>query len=102
MFQALTLVNDIAVVKTLDEIIFSSIVRQIPLNNQHVGTSWTVSAYGWGFLSEGGSLSASLTSTLFMTLDHATCLSRFPFVTRRFITDQHICIFFSARATCPG
>lgn len=99
--------HDIGLLRTSEEIIFTANVRPIQLGTTNE-TSFVADMYGWGRVSETGGLSESLRTSTFRTVPQETCITRFPFVTRRFIhPDRQIC-FVSNRsgsttsATCPG
>lgn len=94
--------NDIALLRTSKEIIFSENVNKIPLFTGIVPSNVWLWTYGWGSMAPFGNLVDVLRVATFEPLSHEDCLNSFPFVARRFITDRHLCSQYRTAATCPG
>ncbi|XP_037033478.1 chymotrypsin-2-like [Bradysia coprophila] len=100
-YDSVTFADDVGLLRTATEIIFSAAVQLIPLGAP-ILTSYTANMYGWGRITAAGGLSETMRMHPFTTVDRATCLSRFPVVARKFITERHICFWNNVGATCPG
>ncbi|KAJ6639830.1 Protein shifted, partial [Pseudolycoriella hygida] len=101
-YTALTLDNDVGVLRTTQEITFSNTIQRINLGAP-LEASYTARVFGWGRVADTGAFSEVLRSAAFTTVSHEICISRFPFVARRFISPNHqICFQQANIATCAG
>ncbi|XP_026752647.1 chymotrypsin-2-like [Galleria mellonella] len=69
-----TIKNDIGLLYTTTEIVFSSIVRSIPLSYQNIGAGIAVRAAGWGRIRAGGPVSATLLQLDIETISGQQCV----------------------------
>ncbi len=101
-FQATSLAHNVALLRTRTDIVFTGNVQPIRVAAERLEDHRLIMILGWGRTSSASNFPDSLMTAQFNTLPLGTCLAGFPYVTRNYITDEHICTSFAGRATCPG
>lgn len=101
-FQKQTMANDIALLKTEDEIVFGMTTTFISLDFNYINTAETVQLYGWGRTYSTDNLQNFLIQGVFKVMPLQECRNMYPAVMRRFVLDSHLCSQWDNRATCPG
>ncbi|XP_063709016.1 uncharacterized protein LOC134837564 [Culicoides brevitarsis] len=108
-YHPLTHVNDIALLKTSNEIKFNIAVGPacLPYNfaPNHFDSNFTLEAAGWGSTSLGGGHSKVLRTVELKTMDIETCRERWENVwstVTRNITTNQVCTFMQGKDTCKG
>jgi len=96
--------NDIALIRVTTPIVFNAATSLIPIDFGLIGSGIVdVEIFGWGRTAANGGLQASLRSAVFRVVPFlTTCWEVFPIQLRNYITENHFCASWAARATCPG
>ncbi|KAJ2951699.1 hypothetical protein O0L34_g13861 [Tuta absoluta] len=74
-YLQLMIKNDIGILVTSSDIVFSDTVRPITLDYNLVGADVAVRAAGWGRLRQGGAFSATLLELTMPTIDGQQCIT---------------------------
>lgn len=101
MLQEWTLFNDIALLKTTSDIVFTSAIYALAMDPNDIYRSQNVTIYGWGRTNACVQTNALMKQD-FTIKDLDPCRNAYAVMLRRFITDENLCTQYTGRATCPG
>lgn len=90
-FDPNTARNDIALLKTKDRIIFSDLVKPIPIRSSFVEGGVLATSSGWGFKNYPGKATEKLQAVSIKTLSNEECYKDTEEKNRVFIQDSVLC-----------
>ncbi|GAB0090073.1 Peptidase S1 domain-containing protein [Sergentomyia squamirostris] len=92
-FNENTMINDIAVTRTREAIVYSNLIQPIALGSGYIGGSIIAIASGWGRTSENGPLPNTLQWVNLGTLTNDECKARLSPGNAELIFDSTVCTF---------
>lgn len=94
-----TLKNDVALIKTSSEILFSKLVEKIAFSSEHIGAGVPAVLSGWGFM-EGFQVPDNLQFLNLLTIGNDECSSKVP---GPFVRESNICTLTTInKGACMG
>jgi hypothetical protein len=102
-YQSSTLANDIALVQSVNTIMFSNMVAPVGISSNYIGGGVNAVATGWGQTSRNGASSTNLLWVALRTLTNDECRGKFSAGNAARIQDTTICTFTRiGQGTCMG
>lgn len=94
LYNPNTFVNDISLLQTTQEILFSNLVAAAVIGSAHIGVGVSLIAAGWGATVSGGTGSPELLFIRTTTISNPDCFARFdPEERGQRIGDSSLCTF---------
>ncbi|XP_055705678.1 chymotrypsin-2-like [Phlebotomus papatasi] len=92
-FNDNTMLNDVGLAKTRDQIVYSALIQPISVGSGYIGGAVIAIASGWGRTSENGPTPNTLQWVNLGTLTNDECKARLPPANADLIFDSTICTF---------